>query len=602
MRFYSPLYFLFFLGLIPIILMYLLRKQHEEVIISSNYLWDKVLKDIEANKPWQKLRKNILMILQIIFFSIVVLVLAKPHILIGNEDVDNLILVLDTSASMQSKYDKDRNAFEFAKIEIEKIIDNKRPNTEVTLISMCNNPKTIIGNSKNKTMLKNKLSQIKVTSESENTEEAISLVKALSKDMKSYNIFFYTDKDIKTNNENIKVYNLSKPDANISIDALSHSTSEKNNTALVRVTNHSNKESRFELSLYGDEKIIDVQNVSVKPNESKEIYYENIDKNINILKAEADIDDRLKIDNTRYHVVNSSTMKKVLFIGNDNVFLEKAITINNNIELYKSKEKLNDDNLKGFDLYIFDGVLPKSLPKDGNILIFNPPKNDIFKISDINTQGNLKLNNDELFRYVNLDFSIKKAKTIDTPSWMTPIVTFEDKPVILKGEKQNQKYVLAGFDIHDTDLPLKMDFPIFIQNVMDYTLSLNKQDQTSILSGEKVKIDVTPTTKEVYIIKPEGEKTKIAPPFPLTPFADTGKVGVYTIEQKNEKGTLKNYFVSNVNTEKESRQNISEDKEISIKSKGKSEKSNSGKDLKNILLLIALIILAIEWVVYNRDN
>jgi Aerotolerance regulator N-terminal. len=48
-----------------IILLYLLKQKHEEYIMSSLYLWQTALQDAEANTPWQKLKRNILMLLQI---------------------------------------------------------------------------------------------------------------------------------------------------------------------------------------------------------------------------------------------------------------------------------------------------------------------------------------------------------------------------------------------------------------------------------------------------------------------------------------------------------------------------------------------------------
>ena len=48
----NALWLLPLLGLI--ILMYLLKEEHEEMEISSLYLWKKVLADSEVKKPWQK--------------------------------------------------------------------------------------------------------------------------------------------------------------------------------------------------------------------------------------------------------------------------------------------------------------------------------------------------------------------------------------------------------------------------------------------------------------------------------------------------------------------------------------------------------------------
>ena len=58
MKLFAP-WALWFMGSIPIIIMmYILKQKFEEREISSVYLWQQVLKDIEVNTPWQKLKKN----------------------------------------------------------------------------------------------------------------------------------------------------------------------------------------------------------------------------------------------------------------------------------------------------------------------------------------------------------------------------------------------------------------------------------------------------------------------------------------------------------------------------------------------------------------
>ena len=63
MSFLTPLAFLGGLLAIPIILLYMLRLRRREVTISSTFLWQQLLQDREANTPWQRLRRNLLLLL-----------------------------------------------------------------------------------------------------------------------------------------------------------------------------------------------------------------------------------------------------------------------------------------------------------------------------------------------------------------------------------------------------------------------------------------------------------------------------------------------------------------------------------------------------------
>ncbi len=114
MRFYSPYAFIYLISIPVIVLFYLLKQQYQEKKVSSLYLWQEALVDLEANTPWQKLKKNLSMILQIAAALLMVLALSNPFITVGEKKMNKVALVLDTSMSMQA-VDVKPNRFEAAK-------------------------------------------------------------------------------------------------------------------------------------------------------------------------------------------------------------------------------------------------------------------------------------------------------------------------------------------------------------------------------------------------------------------------------------------------------------------------------------------------------
>lgn len=85
MRFYSPYAFIYLISIPVIVLFYLLKQQYQEKKVSSLYLWQEALVDLEANTPWQKLKKNLSMILQIVAALLMVLALSNPFIIVGEK-------------------------------------------------------------------------------------------------------------------------------------------------------------------------------------------------------------------------------------------------------------------------------------------------------------------------------------------------------------------------------------------------------------------------------------------------------------------------------------------------------------------------------------
>ena len=97
----APSALLFGLLAVPIIAMYLLRLRGSERRVSSTFLWRQIVRDIEANTLWQRLRRNLLLFLQLLALAALVLALARPYFLGVSGILGDLVLVLDASASMQ---------------------------------------------------------------------------------------------------------------------------------------------------------------------------------------------------------------------------------------------------------------------------------------------------------------------------------------------------------------------------------------------------------------------------------------------------------------------------------------------------------------------
>ena len=66
MPFTTPLALLGLLFVPAVIAMYLLKLRRDEAVVPSTLLWTRLVADVEANAPWQKLRRSLLLLLQLL--------------------------------------------------------------------------------------------------------------------------------------------------------------------------------------------------------------------------------------------------------------------------------------------------------------------------------------------------------------------------------------------------------------------------------------------------------------------------------------------------------------------------------------------------------
>src|SRR5438067_3503441 len=104
MSFVAPWNLLWLLLLVPVIVFfYLLKLRRREMVISSVLLWSHLVKDVQANAPFQKLKKNLLLFLQLLIAALCIFALARPAYFSRSLGGSNVVVILDGSASMQSR-------------------------------------------------------------------------------------------------------------------------------------------------------------------------------------------------------------------------------------------------------------------------------------------------------------------------------------------------------------------------------------------------------------------------------------------------------------------------------------------------------------------
>ncbi|MFT5423308.1 MAG: hypothetical protein ACI89L_001085 [Phycisphaerales bacterium] len=85
-----------------LLILYFLKLRRKTVEISTTLLWRQAIQDLQANAPFQKLRKNILLLLQLLALAAVILAIAQPRSNVEASQGKRYVLMIDRSASMSA--------------------------------------------------------------------------------------------------------------------------------------------------------------------------------------------------------------------------------------------------------------------------------------------------------------------------------------------------------------------------------------------------------------------------------------------------------------------------------------------------------------------
>ncbi len=599
MRLLSP-WALWFLSFLPVIvLMYILKQKFEERQVGSIYLWQQVLKDIEVNTPWQKLKKSLLLLLQLLSIFVLVSALSDPYINVGGGMYSNLIIVIDNTGSMNAKYEGSTR-LEKAKQQAAEIINRSGARTNISLLTVERSPRIEIGKTADKGEAERRIKGIKPCNSYGDINDSISLVRSIVDQYEdsSYEVVFFTDSPVNSGDLNVRVESLASELTNVSLDYISYSADNDSLTVLVRVTNRSGEPLSREISLYGDNKILDIKNTDLQGGETATLYFEDILPDFSYIWAELTEKDDLEEDNRVYSTVELLKPRKVLLMSEGNIFIEKVISNINGLELYRTNpDKYTEE---GYDLYVFDSILPDLLPKSGSLLLLTPPAgNDIVEtgaeipggIADIAIHPNT--------RYMeNANFTVSKLSSIKAPFWADILMNIDGNAAAISGEYKGRKTAAICFDLHNSDFVLTAEYPVFIYNLAAYLAGIGTGRENGYLCGDPIDLDISPEAEGASIIDPEREAHKLEVRYPMPPFDNTAQCGVYRLMQNIGGSDIASNFAVNFPVEKESgnyRGPAPETREAV-----EPGAAPGSIRLRGYLTGFLLLIAAAEWMVYTH--
>ncbi|WP_273326417.1 vWA domain-containing protein [Vallitalea guaymasensis] len=598
MRFSNP-YALWGLLLIPlVILMYILKQNFEQKEISSTFLWELASKEDEVNTPWQKLKKNILMILQIIVIIIITLALANPYLYKKQETNNVQIIVMDTSASMNAEYKDGKTRLDYAKEMAKEKIDGLLDGTPVTIITIGNDVNINVSNAISKDTIKKSINNINPTYGSMKIDDNIDFIFSIAKSYEDYEISIISDEI--NNNDNIHNYLVQSEGSNVSIDNISTFFSEGSYEVLAKVTNRYKTPVKIHFDLYDqNDTWLKGSEIDLESYESKNILFDNINCEGNYIYGQIKEKDLITADNKRFNILNKNEIKRIILISEENIFMEKAILASNRYELYKTKN--SGVNNEKYDLYIYDSIIPDSIPDEGNLMFLNIPKVDGLYETDSETSSGMAAFSDEaITRHVfNENFIVSDYRKILPNEYIKSIANVGEDSIIATGNKNGRKFNIMSFDLHNSDFPLNISFPVLIDNLLADILGNGVQIDENYHAGENISFEPLSTTEKAFISDPKNNKAELDVNFPITYYDDTKELGVYElIQENNEKEQKTDYITINYNTDSESTiKEYSDELDDNVSNKMVT-RSRKKTDFMSLFIILAIIVMLYEWKKY----
>jgi hypothetical protein len=485
-RFLNPGFAWMLAAPVMIVVLYLLRRRFLPRQVPSVFLWRKSVRDYAANRPFQRLMKNLLLPLQVLAAMALALALMRPALPGGT--AGRSIFIFDISGSMQAESDG-RSRLEAAKEEALKRIGDLPAEEEITVITAGDEAQRLILNGDREEAEK-AIGSIACGRGGADIDRALALASALArsgdgmneKDRPSVQIMIFSDalrlSDLHTKGGNTPaIINVGKAAENRAV----YSLTAENGKAYARTANFG-KECTVTLICEADGTLCGASEITIPAGETTGVSFD-IPGETQTVSVKIREKDALEADNTAQTSVKQTKELRVAVTtgnhsgttgGSDSVFLESALKVRPEVTVMRTDtEALASTEA---DLYILGNdplILTTQKPET-----YDPVATAFGVFSWENGDPSTSLGMTESPATEVLESPLTTGITMRNVffrSWR-PIsggrkaVRLGEDPVIVWTEDT----VVLGFDLHNTNLPLKYDFPVLIQNILNTLLEQEK--------------------------------------------------------------------------------------------------------------------------------
>jgi hypothetical protein len=340
--------------------------------------------------------------------------------------------------------------------------------------------------------------------------------------------------------------------------------------------------------------------LSIKPGEVSPQVFIASQTNDGVFTVRSTLEDDLAADNEASIVSLLPHPVKVLLVTRGNRLLEKALHAIPNVELTVAPDLANDG--ADYDLVALDGVTPTVWPV-GNVLALQVFQTNWFdKISAVEAPAIVDWRPTHPVLYsVSFDnVHVAKSFEVKSPSWGISLVDSQQASLIVGGELGRQRILWIGFDVLESDWPLRVSFPMFIENAVDWLNPATARNrQLLVHAGDPFRLALAQPVTSAQITLPDGSvrDLKVGTNANEIVFGDTFKQGTYRLKA----GTNDTVFCAALLDAGES--NIKPRDEIQL---GKYTRVSAtslhrtNMELWRTIAALALGVLLFEWWYYHR--
>jgi len=624
-----------------VVLFYILKLKRRPIPVPFASLWQRILKDKEATTLFSQLKRLLSLLLQLALVAALLVALGDPRPAVNKTEGRHIVVLFDASASMKAidvdqpdevmKQPVDERVYK-TRLDVgkEKIREMVRGlgGSDRMLIAQMDGAITPLST---------------MTGEISDLEEAIEKVRASDvraqwprglrfavdslRELSNPEVIVVSDGvlgeaaddggEVALGDVALSYVEVGSGGRNVAVTGFSvrrYPLDKSRYEVLLEVTNTSDEELDIDLELYGDGELTDIVTLKMKPQERLSRFYPNLSGADQTLEAKVRLSggqpDQLPVDDHAFALLPERRRARVQVVTTGNMYLEAALLLDEYLEV-TTVEPGGYPADGQFDVTIFDGVAPDVTDGSGDVFYLNPPDDEHtpFKLGDeLESNKRYVLGFDELdtksplLRNVSLgDVNVAKGRALEGQKGDKAVGSSFDGTLLLAGRREGRRFVALGFDVRESDLPLRIAWPLLVLNTINFFIEEDSDYISSFRTGEVWSVPADDKAETATVLLPDGSERQV-------PIKDGRAVflgqqsGFYTLTTGEGGSEEKTMFAANLSDPAESAITPEDELAVGDEKAGKPSGFEIGvrREMWVYLLAAVLLVVALEWLTYHR--
>ena len=540
--------------ILPVLLLHLLRPRREAHPVSTLMFWTEVRRELDAGRPFQLLRRNLPLILQLLLILLLSYAASRPVVTDSSRRASATILILDVSGSMKTVEADGRTRFEAAREEALRRVDALRPGDRMMIVSCGAVARTRRAWTGRRELLSRTLRSLEAGDTESRLDEALTLASsALGRD-RDGEIVLYSDgrssAPLPTLATRARLHwrKVGRRRANLSLrrvelqDRPDDGGLDDRAWIFASAANHGPEPASARLVLSRDGTPLDARRLELPAGGRATALFRADDPRPGLLQLELIPSepgrDALPADNRTALLIRAPEVKVVRLIGDAGPDIRRAL------ETDPSVRVLTGDPAAG------DPATGESRPRP-QLLVVGP---DAGAAEDLSASSLRILpaggfagvtlgeptgpglvdswdRDHPLLRYtVPSDISIRRYRPLILPPRARSLLEIEGRSVAAAVRRGEREHIVLGFRPGDSNWPLRLSFPIVLRNLL---LLAERSDTRGLPdrspAGTPLVLNSTRSEGTLVIEGPGGLREILELGRGRADFVDTARAGLYTI-------------------------------------------------------------------------